>query len=229
MTYGYNNASLRVAVSAIPAPMPPAAAAKRDDASVTPCFTPGTLIATAQGERLVEELSVGDVILTRDNGMQEIRWVGSNHMSGRDLTDNPHLCPILIQKGALGDNLPERDMKVSPNHRMLVASDRTALYFEEREVLVAAKHLINHRDIHELSTTGTIYIHFMFDNHEVVLANGCWTESFQPGDHSLKGLGNAQRNEILELFPELATSEGIDGYLSARRILSRREARQLAE
>ena len=136
---------------------------------------------------------------------------------------------MLIRKGALGHNLPERDMQVSPNHRMLVASDQTALYFKEREVLVAAKHLINNRGVHELQTTGTTYIHFMFAHHEVILADGSWSESFQPGDYSLKGIGNAQRNEILELFPELATNRGIEGYLSARRILSRQEARRLID
>lgn len=200
-----------------------------NDASVTPCFTPGTMIATPTGERAVEDLGTGDSVVTRDNGLQTIRWVGSKRITGRDLAERPHLRPVLIQKGALGDDLPVRDMYVSPNHRMLVASDRTALYFEEREVLAAAKHLINHRGIQDIHTTGTTYMHFMFDQHQVVLANGSWSESFQPGDHSLRGLGNAQRNEILELFPDLTLAQGTDGYLSARRILSRREARRLTD
>jgi hypothetical protein len=72
------------------------------------------------------------------------------------------------------------------------------------------------------------YIHFMFDQHEVVLSNGCWTESFQPGDHTLQGIGNAQRTEILELFPELGTKQGLAGYQAARRSLKRHEAMLLA-
>ncbi len=200
-----------------------------DAADTTPCFTPGTAIATPNGDRAVEDLGVGDTVFTRDNGAQAIRWVGSNRLAGRELAISPHLRPVLIQRGALGDDLPRCDMLVSPNHRMLVASDRTALYFQEREVLAAAKHLINHRGVQALVTTGTSYLHFMFDHHELVMANGAWTESFQPGDRSLKGLGNAQRNEILELFPALATTQGIDDYLSARRILSRREARRLTD
>lgn len=200
-----------------------------DEQSVTPCFTPGTLIATPLGERPVEDLGPGDQVLTRDNGLQMIRWVGRNRISGRELAAAPHLRPVLIRKDSLAEGVPERDMRVSPNHRMLVASDRTALYFREREVLAAAKHLIDNRGVHSLCATGADYIHFMFDRHELVRANGAWTESFQPGDRSLKGLGNAQRNEILELFPALARAQGIDGYLSARRILSRREARRLTE
>lgn len=195
--------------------------------NIVPCFTPGTVIATPQGERLVEHLRVGDKIVTRDNGLQEIRWVGHKPMDWRALAAHPHLKPILIQKGALGNGLPERDMLVSPNHRMLVANDRTALYFEEHEVLVATKHLINHRGIHPIESIGTTYIHFMFDRHEVVLANGTWTESFQPGDYSLKGMGNAQRNEIFELFPELKTAKGREAYGSVRKTLKRFEARLL--
>ena len=195
--------------------------------NVIPCFTPGTTIATPRGERLVEELREGDRIITRDNGIQEIRWVGARQMTGLELARAPHLKPVLIRAGALGNDLPERDMLVSPNHRMLVNNDKAALYFEEREVLAAAKHLIGGAGIQEVNVVSTTYIHFMFDQHEVVLSNGAWTESFQPGDYTLEGIGNAQRNEILELFPELATQEGIKGYHSARRSLKRHEVQLL--
>ncbi|WP_420860155.1 Hint domain-containing protein [Marivivens marinus] len=164
--------------------------------NVIPCFTPGTTIATPKGERLVEDLREGDRIITRDNGIQEIAWVGRKEMAGRQLVQNPHLKPILIRAGALGNGLPERDMLVSPNHRVLVASELTQLYFEESEVLAAAKHLVGAPGIHAVDVMNTSYIHFMFERHEVVLSNGSWTESFQPGDYSLKGIGNSQRNGI---------------------------------
>ena len=191
---------------------------------VIPCFTPGTLIATPKGERPVEDLQPGDKVITRDNGIQEIRWVGQKALDWKALSANPHLQPVLIRAGSLGNGLPERDMMVSPNHRILVANDRTALYFDEHEVLVAAKHVVNHKGIHTLDSIGTTYIHFMFDRHEVVLSNGAWTESFQPGDYTLKGMGNAQRSEIFELFPELRTPEGVEGYSAARKTLKRHEA-----
>ncbi|MEH6672846.1 MAG: Hint domain-containing protein [Sulfitobacter sp.] len=196
---------------------------------IIPCFTPGTLIATPKGERRVEDLEVGDRVITRDNGIQEIRWVGAREMSGHELARKAHLLPVLIRQGALGNNLPERDMLVSPNHRVLVANDKTALYFEEREVLVAAKHLTGLEGVDIVETSGTTYIHMMFDQHEVILSDGTWTESFQPGDMSLAGVGNAQRNEILELFPELATREGVDGYVAARRTLKKHEAKLLTK
>lgn len=181
----------------------------------TPCFTPGTLITTHRGELPVEHLSAGDRVITRDNGIQTVRWVGKSQMFLQDFQAEPHLLPIFIRQGSLGKGLPERDMMVSPNHRILVANERTALRFADREVLVAAKHLTS-QGVHTVQSSGTTYIHFMCDRHEVVLADGIWTESFQPEDHTLKGMGNAQRLEIFELFPELKTEEGRAAYGSAR-------------
>jgi len=196
--------------------------------NIVPCFTPGTMVATPTGERPVEDLRAGDKIITRDNGIQEICWTGQKALNGVELQQAHHLRPVLIRAGALGNGLPERDMMVSPNHRMLVASDRTALYFEEREVLVSAKHLLNSNGIQNVDVIGTTYIHFMFEQHQVVLANGAWTESFQPGDYTLDGMGNAQRTEIFELFPELATREGRESYNAARKILKRHEAKLIS-
>jgi Ca2+-binding RTX toxin-like protein len=193
------------------------------------CFTLGTLIATPNGQKTVESLKEGDKIITRDNGIQEIRWGGSRTLNGPELRKTPHLRPILIKAGSLGENQPERDMMVSPQHRMLVSNEQTSLYFDEHEVLVAAKHLVNHGGVQWVDTLRTTYIHFLFDKHEIVLANGAWTESFQPGDYSLDGLGNSQRSEIYDLFPELQKTESRDSYQAARRSLKRHEARLLTK
>ena len=192
--------------------------------NVIPCFTPGTLIATPRGEVPVESLRAGDRVITRDNGIQEIRWVGRRDLGWAELSANPHLKPVLIRAGSLGHGLPERDMLVSPNHRLLVANDRTQLYFDEHEVLVAAKHLVTAQGVQSVSVESTAYIHFLCDRHEVVLSNGAWTESFQPGEYTLKGMGNAQRNEIFELFPELKTAAGLNDYVAARKTLKKHEA-----
>jgi Ca2+-binding RTX toxin-like protein len=192
--------------------------------NIVPCFTPGTLIATPRGEVAVETLKAGDKIVTRDNGIQTVRWVGQKHMDWKALAANPHLKPVLIRAGSLGNGLPERDMLVSPNHRVLVANDRTSLYFDEHEVLVAAKHLVGGAGVASIDAAGITYVHFMCDRHEVVLSNGAWTESFQPGDYTLRGMGNAQRNEIFEIFPELKSAQGQDDYIAARRTLRRHEA-----
>ncbi len=197
--------------------------------AVIPCFTPGTRIATPRGEIKVEALQVGDRVITRDRGIQEIRWVGQRALTGAELAMAKHLRPVLIRQGALGNDLPERDMMVSPNHRVLMANNETALYFEDSEVLVAAKHLTGLDGVDIVDASCVTYIHLMFDQHEVVLSDGAWTESFQPGDQTLGAMGDAQRNEIFELFPELSTPEGVEAYGSARRALKKHEAKLLIQ
>ena len=189
-----------------------------------PCFTPGTVIATPTGERLVEDLREGDRIITRDNGFQEIRWVGRRDLSDWELTQTPHLKPISIRAGALGEGLPEHDIVVSPQHRLLISSPKTLLYFGEPEIFAPAKHLTSINGVKVIETTSVSYIHFMFDRHEVVLSNGTWTESFQPGEQVLDRMSTAQRNEIFELFPELTNLKRLESYQAARRSLKKHEA-----
>jgi Hint domain len=93
----------------------------------TPCFTPGTLITTQRGEVPVEMLASGDRVVTRDNGIQPVRWVGKTQMFLHDFQADPHLLPVFIQQGSLGKGLPERDMMVSPNHRVLVTNSRVSV------------------------------------------------------------------------------------------------------
>ncbi|WP_224815062.1 tandem-95 repeat protein [Hasllibacter sp. MH4015] len=195
--------------------------------NVIPCFTPGAMIATPKGEVPVESLREGDKVITRDNGIQEIRWTGSRTLNRTELAEAPNMKPILVKAGSLGHNLPERDMLVSPQHRVLVTGETPQLYFDESEVLVAAKHLVGKQGVSVVDAMRTTYIHFMFDRHEVVLSDGAWTESFQPGDQSLGSMGEATREEILALFPELATQDGLTDYAAARRSLKAHEAKLL--
>jgi hypothetical protein len=195
--------------------------------NIIPCFTPGTRIATPRGERAVEDLRVGDRVITRDNGLQEIRWIGHRALTAPEVQAAPHLRPILIRAGALGRGLPLHDMLVSPQHRMLINSERAALYFEDREVLASATHLTDMAGVDRMAAQATTYVHFLFDQHEVVLSNGAWSESFQPGAQVLGAMGEAQRDEIFELFPDLQDLQGVKAYQAARRSLKRHEARLL--
>lgn len=192
-----------------------------------PCFTTGTVIETEKGAIRVENLVVGDRVLTRDNGFQPISWLGMRQFSATELAENPHLNPILLTTNALGGDRPQKDLIVSPNHRVLVDRSKTAIYFDEREVLVAAKHLLNHRSIRPIGTNGITYHHFLCEKHEVVLSNGHWTESFHPQDMSLRAVGNAQREEIFEIFPELRHEAAILEFPPARKVLSDKETRLL--
>lgn len=194
---------------------------------IIPCFTPGTLVDTVHGPVPVESIAVGDLVLTRDSGYRPVRWVGRRDLSPADLVARPEFRPIRIARDALGPDCPERDMLVSPQHRMLITGARAELVAGEAEVLVAARHLAGRPGIGRAMPEGGIsYIHIMFDEHEIVRADGAWSESFQPGRASLDGLGAAQRDEIMALFPELATGPGShDPYPAARLSLRAHEAR----
>ena len=198
-----------------------------DIPSVVLCFTPSAQITTPRGQAAVEHLLVGDLVITADNGLQAIRWIGRKRMTGARLQAFPHLRPIRIRKGAFGQDLPARDMWVSPQHRMLVSSDRTLLDLGEHEVLAPAKGLLNDYSITvDYGIRETEYIHIMFDKHEIVFANGTPTESFHPGMTSMSAIDDAARDELFEIFPELADSPADYGP-SARLALRVQEARAL--
>ncbi|MCB1354994.1 MAG: Hint domain-containing protein [Maritimibacter sp.] len=168
------------------------------------CFTAGTLIATPRGATAIEALAPGDVVLTRDNGAQEIRWVGQRQLSGPALRVDRDLHPVLIRAGSLGPGVPERDLQLSPNHRVLLLGDHPSLDVAEAEVFVSAHHLVGTRGIASVAVSEVSYFHFMCDRHEVVLSNGAWTESFRPSAAALQGVSDRARDELFAIFPELA-------------------------
>ncbi|PQO24467.1 hypothetical protein C2I36_02180 [Rhodobacteraceae bacterium WD3A24] len=194
---------------------------------IVPCFTPGTLIDTSAGARPVEALRPGDRVLTRDGGFRPLAWTGACPVTAAEIAADPSLAPVRIAAGALGGGLPLRDMEVSPQHRMLFAGGRAELLFGAREVLVPAKHLVGRPGITRVAGRGVTYVHVMCDRHEILRADGAWSESFQPGDQSLAGLDAPQRAELLRLFPELARAQGRARYRAARPTLKRHEARVL--
>lgn len=172
-----------------------------------PCFTPGITIATPLGERAVEDLRPGDRVVTRDHGIRDILWVGAWEEDAGDATAALG-APVLLAEGSLGGGLPERDMIVSPHHRILVSGERSLPGYDAHDMLVPARLLVNGDDIRHVEPERAAYVHVMFARSEVVMANGCWTESFQPADTSLNGLGDAQRTELFAMFPELGAKTG---------------------
>ena len=198
-----------------------------ENVNYVPCFTPTALIKTARGEKPAGLLQPGDLILTRDNGMQPITWIGARALSRRGLSRAPDLRPVLIRKGALGGQQPERDLMVSPQHRMLVSSRQAALWFGEPELFVPAIALTCLPGVKQVRAPGVTYVHFMMERHQVVMGDGAWSESFQPGDRTLAGMDPAQRAELFTLFPELADENPLEAYPAARVTLSSREARGL--
>lgn len=188
------------------------------------CFTPGTRIETPDGPRLVEELREGDYVQSKDNGAQEIQWIGSRRMSGARLFAMPKLRPIRIRAGALGVERPEEELLVSPEHRMLVKGEVAQALFNTPEVLVSAKDLINSGSIAvDMAVREVTYIHILLPQHQILWANGVETESFHPASTALSTLDEDDRKRLIGLYPQLEYEPHIYGGF-ARRSLSTSEA-----
>lgn len=185
----------------------------------TPCFVAGSRIATPSGPLPIEALCVGDLVLTRDNGFRPIRWIGGRAFDPKALADFPELLPVRLARGAFGADLPAADLMVSPQHRVLLSGGRIPHPSGEAEILAAAIDLVTLGLASVEEVASVTYYHLMFDQHEIVSANGCWSESFLPEAAALDGLHDAQLREILMIFPELATRAGQRAYQPARAML----------
>lgn len=188
------------------------------------CFTPGTLIATPSGLRAIETLRAGERIDTADNGPQEVIWTGQRRMTGARLYAMPHLRPVRIRPAALGDGRPDRDLLVSPEHRMLLRGPAAQALFNTPEVLVRAQDLINdHSVVVDSALREVTYVHILLEAHQVVFANGLETESFHPASAALETIEPPQRAELMALLPGLDRDPHLYGGF-VRRNLSGSEA-----
>ena len=182
------------------------------------CFTAGTRVLTPQGQRDVADLRPGDPVLTADNGVQSVRWVGR-----RTVPAIGNLAPVRIGAGLFGN---ERELLVSPQHRMLLTGWRAQLLFGESEVLSPATHLVDDSQIIRQTGGEVTYVHIAFDRHEIVFAEGAPSESFHPGHVGLNGILDPCREELFRIFPELRSNIGAFGP-TTRRSLKKHEVHAL--
>lgn len=148
-------------------------------AKAVTCFTPGTLITTKGGRRAVESLRPGDRALTRDNGFQPVIWTGQHVCNNLNQTCGRLATPVLIRADALAPGLPERDMLVSPQHRFLTTDPARLSGTGESEALIEAIALIGAPGIERATCESVTYIHILFEQHEIILSENAWSESFQ--------------------------------------------------
>ena len=188
------------------------------------CFTAGTRIGAPGGARPVEALRPGERIFTRDDGPCEVIWTGHCRLSPQQLRQRPELRPIRLRAGALGAGRPDRDLLVSPDHRILLRGAAARRLYHAPEVLVRAADLLDDRRITvDRTLRGVTYIHVMLARHQIVWANGLATDSFHPAHTDPEGLEPSQRGALYRAFPPLA--DGVERYgEAARRCLDTAEA-----
>ena len=192
------------------------------------CFTNGTLIDTPTGPVPVEHLGEGDLVQTKDNGPQPIVWRGGRRISGARMFAMPHLRPVRIRAHAMFDDVPDCDLLVSPDHQLVLRGAATRRLFNTPEVLVPAKELLNGRKIFIDHTVREVfYSHLMFEQHQIIWANGLEVESFHPAQADLNQIAQDQRDVLFDRFAELRDTPENYGP-SARRCLSRSDVAVLS-
>jgi len=187
-----------------------------------PCFTRGTLIDTPFGPRPVECLRAGDPVLSADNGIQVIRWIGSRKLRLAGRISDQNLCPVRLKAHSICPGVPACDVLVSPMHRIVIGGAQTELLFGQAEVLTAARHLVNGRTIFEEDVREVEYFHLLFDSHQILLCHDLKSESLYPGEIGLAGFDETARDEVFGLFPGLRARPQIYGP-TARHVLKRYE------
>ncbi|MEM7723110.1 MAG: Hint domain-containing protein [Pseudomonadota bacterium] len=174
----------------------------RQAGNFLPCYTPGVRIGTTMGLVAVEDLKIGDLVMTLDHGFQPVRWIGKATRKAEGA-----LVPIRIKAGALGQGLPDRDLVVSPQHRMLLRSRVAARMTGCSEVFVPAKKLLALPGIAYADEFDTVtYIHFLCDQHEIVFAEGAPSETLLTGPQAMAALGPEELTEIETIFPGILDS-----------------------
>ena len=165
------------------------------------CFGKGTQIRTDTGTHAIETLTVGDKLVTRDNGPQTIRWIGKRTLAADKLAAFPKLRPIRIKAGALGKNMPARDLIVSPQHRIFIRSKIAIKMFAAAEILVPAKHLLALEGVEIATDVNEVtYFHLLCDNHEIIEADGAFAETLHTGAEAMKSMTPEAIEEINLIF-----------------------------
>ena len=161
------------------------------DTVVFACFLRGTRIATPYGEVAVEDLHPGDMVLTLNRGRSPIRWIGRRVIDPQMLDRPRDAWPIRVRQGALSDNVPHRDLLVSPDHCIFM-----------RDALIPAKLLVNGTTIvQEERAEPFEYFHIELESHDIVMADGLLCESYLDlgNRHMFLGPGVAA---VLPMKPE---------------------------
>ncbi len=154
-----------------------------------PCYCRGTLILTDRGERRVEELQIGDRLVTLAGARRPIKWIGRRGYAGRHILGRQDILPICIKPGALRDDVPRRDLWISPHHAMFLEG-----------VLIEARDLVNGVSIVQAAQVDEVeYFHLELDTHDVILAEGAPSETFIDDDSRMM-FHNA--HEYALLYPD---------------------------
>jgi Hint domain len=181
------------------------------------CFVAGTKIATPDGDVAVESLKIGDEIRTLHAGIQKVKWIGRRNYDGRFIRGNRAALPIRIRQNAIAENVPARDLWVSPGHAISIDG-----------VLIHAARLVNGVSVIQAASVDEVtYFHIELENHEILFAENCPAESFM-GEHFRQQFHNVAdfgRRYPGEIAPAFACQPRLDHGFQLHAIQRRINAR----
>lgn len=195
------------------------------------CFCAGTRIATPEGTRASENIMAGDMVLDIDGKIVEVLGTGARTIDLlRPMSTDLHarLRPVRIAAHAFGPNWPNRELGLSPQHRILISGSTTQLMFGLEAVLVPAKAFIGSLAAQDHSTRSVTYHHLLCDRHCVIRSNGLATESLLLAGAGMRMLTPDDIEEINLIFPGLFDRSGDTTMEPAFPILTVREGRAAA-
>ncbi|WP_172975887.1 Hint domain-containing protein [Sulfitobacter sp. THAF37] len=176
-----------------------------NDYDVPLCLAHDTLVRTPGGLRQIGDIRHGDLVDTVDEGPQDVKWVGLRDIDFNRMPEMRKHRPILIRKGAFGDGHPYRDLVVSPQHAIVFDSWEAAYLTGTEESMVPARALVNGTSVVQMHDCERVtYCHLLFDRHQVIWAHGMPVESLYLGDLAVDTIRYENRQELHDVFPDLA-------------------------
>lgn len=182
------------------------------------CMSAATQVITPSGGKSVGELASGDLVLTRDNGFQQLRWIGSPSNASTSSV-------VEIQSNALDAGIPSDVLRVSGRQRVLLTCSEIARQFGTREVLARAGDLLHLDGVSEVEGDVPM-IALLFDRQEVLRANNAWLDTMLPDKESLQQFSEAEQEAIRALLKKTGDDHSGQSYASARPVLRSEFARQ---
>ncbi|MEP2532920.1 Hint domain-containing protein [Shimia sp.] len=193
-----------------------------------PCFLKNTRIATPDGWVHVQDLKPDDSVCDAQGNTLVVRQVLLRKVGIAESIYDYRLRPVLIRAGSLGAGLPERNLYLSRQHRVLVGSKIVRRMFGVPQVLVAAHQFLKLDRVELAPVTGAFhYYHLLLERHGVVVAEGLSCESFLIAQSSISAISDAARKHVFATFPE-SRAHGYQAE-SAALIPSRKQQQRLIE
>jgi hypothetical protein len=163
-------------------------------------------VRTPCGARHVANLRPGDLIVTRDRGLRPVRLVWTRTVTEAETAADPALAPVCLRARAIGPMMPQRDLVLAGDHRLLIPGYRLAGGPGTAPALIPAREIAGTSDAAfvDRGRGDMTFYNLVFDTHEVFAANGLPVESFHITEASVEAVPATERARILQVFPSVA-------------------------